>query len=99
MWSSAWFVRSRSDALSLEVGIDPDDVDHPHALVEGVEGDSDEADRPSVHDCDEGVPLVAGATLSHLLGLSRLPVGLQAKEDGVAENLAQRGEDRIPCAK
>ena len=71
----------------------------PMRSLKASEGESDEADRPSVHDWDEGFPLVAGATLSHLLGLSRLPVGLQAKEDGVAENLAQRGEDRIPCAK
>ena len=39
------------------------------------------------------------ATRSHLLGLRFLPVGLQAREDGVAENVSQRGVDRIPCAK
>src|SRR6478752_4182650 len=30
-------------------------------------------------------------------GPSCLPVGLQAKEDGIAENLAQRRENRFPC--
>ena len=85
--------------LPLEVGINADDVDHSHALVESVEGDGDEPDRPTVHDCNEGISLIAHATGCHLVSLSRLPVGLQAKEEGVAENLAQRREDRIPCAK
>ncbi len=73
----------RGDAPPLEVGIHPDDLDHAHTLVECVEGDGDEPDWPTFHDRDEGVPLVARATRSHLLGLSCLPVGLQPKEDGV----------------
>lgn len=89
----------RGDASPLEVGIHSDDLDHAHALVEGVEGDGDEPDWSTLRDRDEGVPLVARATHSHLLGLRCLPVGLQAKEDRVAQDVPQRGEDRIPCAK
>ena len=99
MWLERVSCELRGDAPPLEVGIHPDDVDHPHALVEGVEGDGGEPDRPTVHDRDEGISFVARATRSHLLGLSCLPVGLKAKEDGVAKDIAQRSEDRIPCAK
>src|SRR5262249_48900903 len=49
--------------------------------------------------CDERGAFVARATGLHLVGLSSPPVGLEAEEDGVAENLAQRGEHRLPCAK
>jgi hypothetical protein len=40
----------RGDPASLEVGVDPDDFDNTHPLVEGLEGHSHETDGPSLYD-------------------------------------------------
>jgi hypothetical protein len=81
----------------LVVGINTNDLDDSHSLVEGVEGDGHEADRTTVRDSDEGIAVVARTTRPDLFGLSFLPVRFQPKEDRVAKNLAQRGKDGIPC--
>ena len=64
--------------------------------MERVQLDSDEADWASVLNCDEDVTLIIGATRSDRVSLTLPPVGMKAKKDLIAENIAHRREDRSP---
>jgi hypothetical protein len=50
------------DTPSLVVGIDSDDFDDAHALVERIESNGDESDRPSIEEGNEGVSILAPTT-------------------------------------
>ena len=75
-------------AAPLMFGIDGDHVDHAHALVEGVERDSDEAHGPAGRNGDEGVVIRVRTTRSDRLGLTGPPVRMQPQEDRVPEDVA-----------
>jgi hypothetical protein len=62
----------RANATPLILRIDPDDVDTP-TLMEGVHGDRDAANRPSVRHRDEHVPFLVGTRRSDRVSLIFLP--------------------------
>ena len=63
-------------APPLVVGIDADDLDDAHALVERIQSDGDEADRSCAVDCDVDVALVVQADRADGRFLARPPVGM-----------------------
>src|SRR3954451_23086184 len=79
---------------ALVTRIDGDDVDDAHALVEGVEDDGGETDRPLIGNRDEDVPVdTRCAARPHGFSLSRSPVRLmKAREDRVTQYLPDRLE-------
>ena len=87
---------SGADPASLVVGIDTDDVDHPHAFVERVQRNCGEPDRLSVGDGHEDVPLLAQQLDRDRLGLTSAPVRVQAEKDLVPEDFPNRVEDGLP---
>jgi len=87
------------DPGALVIGVDPDDLDRTHPLVEGVQSDRHEPDRATIVDRDEHIAVVVRAGGPNRLGLTRTPVGMQAKEDLVTEHHPDRREDRFPRAQ
>ena len=90
---------SRADPATLKVGIDADDVDDTHPLVEHVQRDGDEADRACVRDGDEDVTVGIGTARSDRVGLIRPPVGMKAKKDVVAQDVADHWDALPPSER
>ena len=85
------------DSATLIDGIDGDDLDDAHSLVERVECDSGEAHGLAIRNRNEDVPLIGGASGTDGLRLNRCPVRLvKTLEDRVAQNPPKRLEHRLP---
>jgi hypothetical protein len=88
-----------ADSTPLIVRVDAHDVDDAHTFVECIQCDGNESDGALAGEGHEDVPLLVHAARSDGLGLARLPVGMQATEDPVAEDFPNGAEDGCPCAK
>ena len=85
------------DASPLEVGIHSDDLDHPDALVESVEGDGDEPDRTTPPDRDEGVRSSLVRPTRTSSACAAFESGFRRKKIG-SPRTSRNEANRIPCA-